>query len=127
MKWMKNDVSRHDISKSVKLIDLKGKWDQEVARFGHWTGSTMERNAFVSRFARNSGVVCVLFKALLTKVLYSGYVASKTYVSVRSSQSMKRGMRCVVNKDIYRNNFARVYTRRYYAFKYSFVRYRCRT
>lgn len=57
---MKNDVSWYDISKSVKLIDLKGKRDQEVARFGYWTGSTMERNAFVSRFARNFAVVCRL-------------------------------------------------------------------
>lgn len=87
---MKNDVLWHEISKSVKLIDLKGKRDQEVARFGHWTGNTMERNAFVSRFTRNSGI------AIRWPRLRSFYGITNEGVIFQASISLrKRAFRCI--------------------------------
>lgn len=102
MKWMKNDVSWHDISKSVKLIDLKGKWDQEVARF--WS---------LDRQHNGEKCICVAFRQKFWCRLRSFYSVTNEGVifqlyrfeNIRfaaSSQSMKRGMHCVVNKDIYR-------------------------
>lgn len=105
MRRMKNDVSWHEISKSVKLIDLKGKRDQEIARFGHWTGSIMERNAFVSRFARNSGVAIPVCR------LRSFYSVTNEGVIFQASASLRmRAFRCIhrivwnariVSKDTY--------------------------